>query len=246
MLGGKCPKAGAWCEGRTSCGRSCAAPLARGWSLGFRPALLGIWIRKTANRNLPENFVGSYYYGVTHFVTSPLFIGVRSGEVSGDRCSTIKDKILAYGGDTLEAVAVAGTAFKGLTALKGLKSVEGAAKTGVKVASSAGGESLPMSMVRPIQRGETIADLTNEVKALAWQTGNEHAVVTLANGQRAIVSGGPGGINFAEGQIKTLFGHTHPTAAPPSAADVTALQQLGQSHQTVLHGGQVTKVRPNH
>lgn len=32
----------------------------------------------------------------------------------------------------------------------------------------------------------------------------------LANGERALVSGGPGGIDFNAGSITRIFGHTHP------------------------------------
>lgn len=55
---------------------------------------------------------------------------------------------------------------------------------------------------------------------------------------------GPGGISFQHGQIRTLFGHTHPTSAPPSLADYSALRILGQSRQYVIHGGQTTLIRP--
>jgi hypothetical protein len=103
-----------------------------------------------------------------------------------------------------------------------------------------------MQVERVIQSGEKVADLINEAKALTFTTGNEYAVVTLANGQRALVSGGPGGIKFAEGSISQIFGHTHPTNALPSAADAEALRTLGQSKQYVFHGGEVTVVRPNH
>lgn len=113
----------------------------------------------------------------------------------------------------------------------------------IVVASNAGGSTLPMSLVRVVARGEKVDDLINEVKVLTYQTGNEHALVTLANGERAIVAGGPGGIRFDEGQITTLFGHTHPTSAPPRRDDSVALRRSGQSQQTVLHGGQETKVR---
>lgn len=114
---------------------------------------------------------------------------------------------------------------------------------GAIVASGAGGVA-PMRVVRIIRRGERIADIVNEGKALTFTTGNEHALVKLATGERALVSGGPGGILFAPGQVTIIFGHTHPTSAPPSAADSEALRSLGQSQQTVYHGGQVTKVRP--
>lgn len=114
---------------------------------------------------------------------------------------------------------------------------------GPSVASGLG-NSAPATIVRTIQQGEKIADIVNEAKALTFQTGNEHAVVTLANGQRALVSGGPGGIRFEAGAITRIFGHTHPTGAPASAADFEATAQLGQSKQYVFHGGEVTIVRP--
>jgi len=103
-----------------------------------------------------------------------------------------------------------------------------------------------MRIERIIQKGEKVEDLINEAKGRTWETGNEYAVVTLEDGQRALVSGGPGGIEFEEGSITRIFGHTHPTPAPPSAADAAALRQLGQSRQYVYHGGDVTVVRPTH
>lgn len=112
------------------------------------------------------------------------------------------------------------------------------------IASSAGGETLPMVVQKIIPQGTKIADIVNDIKGLTWSTGNEHAVVRLANGQKAVVSGGPGGISFEMGQIKTLFGHTHPTIAGPSGADFTALKILNQTRQYVLHGGQTTLIRP--
>jgi RHS repeat-associated protein len=119
-----------------------------------------------------------------------------------------------------------------------------AAKVGVRVASGVG-ESAPMIITRIIKRGEKLDDIISEGKALTWTTGNEHALVTLANGQRAIVSGGPGGIDFAEGQITRIWGHTHPDMSLPSKHDVRAIRQLGNSQQTVftIVGGKVTKVR---
>jgi RHS repeat-associated protein len=121
----------------------------------------------------------------------------------------------------------------------------GGIEASVSVRSGYGGASAQMSITRLIKKGEKLDDIINEAKGLTWTTGNEHALVTLANGNRALVSGGPGGIIFKQGQLKTLFGHTHPTSAGPSAADASALKQLGQSKQYVLHGGQITTVRPN-
>jgi hypothetical protein len=117
------------------------------------------------------------------------------------------------------------------------------AAEGLSVASSGGGRILPMTFVRTVNQGEKIADLINEGKVLTFQSGNEHALVTLANGDRAIVSGGPGGIRFPDGSIKNIFGHTHPTSAGPSDEDSEILEELNQSQQTVFHGGLVSKVR---
>lgn len=84
----------------------------------------------------------------------------------------------------------------------------------------------------------------NKVKALTWETGNKHALVKLANGDRALISGGPEGIEFKSSQITTIFGHTHLTSASPSSSDFKSLILLGQSKQYVFHGGQVTLIRP--
>ncbi|MDV7699533.1 hypothetical protein N6B72_21690 [Chryseobacterium soli] len=113
-----------------------------------------------------------------------------------------------------------------------------------RIASSGGGETLPMTIQKIIPQGTKVADIINDIKGLTWSTGNEHAVVRLANGEKAIVSGGPGGISFEIGQIKTLFGHTHPTVAPPSSADFRALKILNQTRQYVFHGGETTLIRP--
>ncbi|MEO1245770.1 MAG: hypothetical protein AAFX56_08845, partial [Pseudomonadota bacterium] len=120
----------------------------------------------------------------------------------------------------------------------------GQAVPGLVRLASGVGRTRPMQEVRTINAGETIDDIVNEAKALTFTTGNEHALVTLANGQRTLVSGGPGGISFNTGQITRIFGHTHPTSAPPSAADAQALRHLGQSKQYVFHGGRKSIVRP--
>ncbi len=123
-------------------------------------------------------------------------------------------------------------------------SMAGRVSSVFKVASSGGGRTLPMKIEKILPQGSKVADIINDIKGMTFMTGNEHAVVRLANGQKAIVSGGPGGIFFQKGQIKTLFGHTHPTSAPPSKADFDALKHLGQSKQYIFHGGQVSKIRP--
>ena len=109
----------------------------------------------------------------------------------------------------------------------------------IRIASSAGGKTLPMTIEKILPQGSKIDDILNDIKGMTWTTGNEHAVVRLTNGQKAIVSGGPGGISFKQGEISTLFGHSHPIPAPPSSADYESLIKLGQSKQYILEGGQL-------
>jgi hypothetical protein len=119
----------------------------------------------------------------------------------------------------------------------------GAAAGGVELASGAGGEVGDMAVVRTVVRGEKIADILNEGKVLTFETGNEHALVRLGDGSRAIVSGGPGGIRLGE-EVVTVFGHTHPYGLPPtgpSAADFQMLENLDQFSSWLLEHGQLTK-----
>jgi hypothetical protein len=154
------------------------------------------------------------------------------------------ERLGPIGANVLITVAGAAAGLVGEAGARAAAGTRAAAPAAGLAVASGGGPSLPMTIVRIIQRGEKIEDLINEGKGLTWISGNEHAVVTLTDGQRALVCGGPGGIEFEAGQIIRIFGHTHPTNAPPSAADMDALMQLGQSQQTVYHGGEVTKVRP--
>jgi hypothetical protein len=112
------------------------------------------------------------------------------------------------------------------------------------VASGAGTGSAPMSVVRTIEHGEKVADIVGEVKELTFTTGNEHAVVRLATGERAIISGGPTGISWESGQVTRLFGHSHPyQLAPtgPSPADISTLGTLGQRSSYLLEHGELTR-----
>jgi hypothetical protein len=121
-----------------------------------------------------------------------------------------------------------------------------AAESGVGVASGMGGEVLPMKIVKTLPPG-TARGILNEAKALTFETGNEHALVRLATGERALVSGGPGGISFAEGHVTRIIGHTHPYGAMssgPSAADAAALRALGQTHSYVVEGGRIIRFGP--
>lgn len=122
---------------------------------------------------------------------------------------------------------------------------------GVSIASSNGGKILPMTVEKIIPQDSKISDILIEIKGMTWMSENEHVVVRLVDGRKAIVSRGPGGIEFQHGQIRTLFGHTHPTPAPPSFGDFNFLRnyrfyggRIGQSRQYVIHGGQISLIRP--
>jgi hypothetical protein len=119
-----------------------------------------------------------------------------------------------------------------------------AARGGVRVASGMGTGSAPASIVRTIARGEKVADIVAEGKALTFATGNEHALVSLTTGERVIVSGGPTGIDLSGLSVRRIIGHTHPYhLAPtgPSAADFGALQQLGQRSSYLLEHGDLSR-----
>ena len=110
----------------------------------------------------------------------------------------------------------------------------------LKVATNGGEGSGPMKLLRTIQKGEKLSDIMDEVKQGMYLTGNEHAVVTLANGERALVSGGRYGIEFGADSIKRILFHTHPwddLALGPSDADKYALEQLGQASSHVYEHG---------
>ena len=109
-----------------------------------------------------------------------------------------------------------------------------------------GGEVLPMQIVKTLPPG-TAGAIVNEAKALTFATGNEHALVRLATGERALVSRGPGGISFREGQVTRIIGHTHPygtASVGASAGDRAALQALGQTHSYIQEGGRIIRFGP--
>jgi hypothetical protein len=120
-----------------------------------------------------------------------------------------------------------------------------AATLEVSVANGAGGEAIQMSKVRPIGRGERVSELIDEGKRLTYETGNEHALVKLANGDRVIVAGGPGGIEFTQ-DVTRVFAHTHPYQLPitgPSSADFSMLTAYGQRSSWLLAPGSWSMVR---
>lgn len=115
--------------------------------------------------------------------------------------------------------------------------------TDVAVSSGAGGVAAEMSVVRIIEHGEKLEDIINEGKTLTFETGNEHALVKLVTGERALVSGNEYGISFGE-QATRVFGHTHPFQFPasgPSPIDRAALRALGQRSSWLFEHGQKIK-----
>jgi hypothetical protein len=109
----------------------------------------------------------------------------------------------------------------------------------VPVHSNMGLNSKPMEFVREIKKNEKITDLIEEAKTLTYTTGDEYAVVRLADGRKALVKGGPGGIDLPK-DLKTLFGHTHPyPGSPASAADFKAIEIYDQSKQYIYSNGKL-------
>jgi hypothetical protein len=105
-----------------------------------------------------------------------------------------------------------------------------------------------VSQLPQIDNGESIADLINEAKTIAYETGNEVAAVSLQNGQRLLIGGGPGGISNLETlRVRRILGHIQPTRAfsagpvVPSSADIEALQSLEQTHSYIYERGQLIR-----
>ena len=104
-----------------------------------------------------------------------------------------------------------------------------------------------MLIVRTIQHGEKVSNIIDEGKLLTLATGNEHALVKLASGERALVSGSPYGIKFGD-KITRLFGHTHPNQllkTGVSELDREALRTLGQRHSYLFERGDFYRFGPN-
>jgi RHS repeat-associated protein len=90
-----------------------------------------------------------------------------------------------------------------------------------------------MRIVRTIQYGEKWDDLVKEVERLHYGSwGDEHAIVKLATGERAIVAGNSFGIYGMEGNVSKVFLHVHPYHVPampgPSPLDLMFIRGLGQ------------------
>ena len=114
----------------------------------------------------------------------------------------------------------------------------------VRVASSGQGIRRA-STIRAIEKGETISNLLNELMARTWETGNEHAIICLKNGERYIVSGGPGGISFKVfgKNLRRVIVHTHDKPGGISDFDFETLDRLGQKASYIyeMFGAGITK-----
>jgi hypothetical protein len=96
-------------------------------------------------------------------------------------------------------------------------------------------------------RGEKIAHIIEHGKAFTFQTGNEHAVVKMANGERVIVSGGPGGSQLSS-DVTRVFGHSDLYLLPwtgLSADDFGMFDALGKKSSWLLEHGQLIRLRAN-
>lgn len=106
-----------------------------------------------------------------------------------------------------------------------------------------GSDVRPMSLVREIQKGEKISDIVNEGSRLTFLDDLEHAVVSMHDGRRLLVSGGRHGIELS-GDVRRVIGHSHPwslRSSGPSEGDLDAIRDLGQWHSYLLERGELTR-----
>jgi hypothetical protein len=98
------------------------------------------------------------------------------------------------------------------------------------------------------------ADLVNDAKAWTWEYEEEHLLLRLTSGGRAIVRGGRDGIKFVvkgegdgrtlhmtiegrEVQVARIDWHTHPRVTGPSDGDLEALSILKQEGSYIYEIG---------
>jgi hypothetical protein len=114
-------------------------------------------------------------------------------------------------------------------------------KAAIKVAST-GVDILPGATVRQIGKGEKVKDLIHEVAELTYKgEGAEHAIISLKSGERLIVRGGAGGIDFSTygKNLDRIILHTHGRPTGPSDVDFQMLKDMGQKSSYIyeLFGG---------
>jgi RHS repeat-associated protein len=116
------------------------------------------------------------------------------------------------------------------------------ARIGVAMAGALGRGRAEMSIIRMIAHGERTAELVNELKGLTFKGGVEHAIVSLKTGGRAIVSGGPSGIDLGD-NVRRVIGHTHGVVTGPSQLDLDMLGHLHQTYSYLIEIGRPTVMK---
>ncbi|RYG31285.1 hypothetical protein EON81_23220 [bacterium] len=163
----------------------------------------------------------------------------------------IERKAARFGESTADGISLFGGA--GGLGLGTTKAAFGATKAGgggargeavkATVRSMAGPDVRSAKLVRTIGKGESIAALEQEIAQLTYETeGLEHAIISLRDGGRIIVSGGRHGIHF-DSRLKRVIIHTHERPTGPSPADFQMLRGTGQRHSYIyeLFGGGRTR-----
>lgn len=152
-------------------------------------------------------------------------------------------------GTTMASAAVleahAGVVFERVCALEGETHFSASliAPRSPVLRTGMGNDVRPMNIVREIQHGERVSDIVSEGSRLTFLDDIEHAVVSLNDGRRVLVSGGRHGIELSN-DVRRVIGHSHPWSLPPSGAsagDLDALRQLGQRSSYLLERGELTR-----
>ena len=177
--------------------------------------------------------IGAVSGGVSNMAVSAISIYLEKGSLSGSLGTIL------FSGFT---GALAGGIVGGLIGGLQFKANQ------LKLNYENGGKTSPAKIVRELGDSESMQSITNEMKELTYQTANEHAMVTLKDGTRVIVSGGEAGISFSKMPITEIAMHTHPYTLPasgPSAADIEAIARLGQTFSYLLEHGELIKFFAN-
>jgi RHS repeat-associated protein len=103
-------------------------------------------------------------------------------------------------------------------------------------------------IVRTLARGETLDEVQNEMKGLAFQNGQEVGLIRLINGPRAIVMGNEVTNITLPLDTQRILGHIHPMDMPmsgPSPDDMDALGALNQFSSWLYEHGVWTRFGRN-
>ena len=170
-------------------------------------------------------------------------IGAVAGGVIGLTCGAATALVatgsaFATTGAVVTSITTAAASTGAATTAGGTYIANKVAENGQKIANSAA------QLVRYISRGERLGSIVNEMKALTYSAGNEHALVKLQTGARAIVSGRQRAVDFANMKITRLYAHTHTyfeNQIGPSNADISFIRSLGQVSSYLIERGQIYK-----